>query len=66
MDVKTAFLNGYLEEEVYMSQSEGFISSGRVNQICKLKKFIYRLKQASSWNIRFDEIVKIFFYQKYG
>ena len=61
MDVKTAFLNGYLEEEVYMSQPEGFVSKGRENQVCKLKKSIYGLKQASrSWNIRFDVTVKEF------
>ena len=59
MDVKTAFLNENLEEEVYMSQLEGFVSSGRPNQVCKLRKSIYGLKQASrSWNIHFDEIVK--------
>ena len=43
MDVKTVFLNGYLEKEVYMSKSEGFISKGRANQVCRLKKSIYRL-----------------------
>ena len=47
MDVKTTFLNENLEEEVYMTQLEKFISSGRVNQICKLNRSIYRLKQAS-------------------
>ena len=61
MDVKIAFLNGYLEEEVYMSQPEGFVSKERENQVCKLKKSIYGLKQASrSWNIRFDVTVKEF------
>ena len=61
MDMKIVFLNGYLEEEVYISQPEGFISKERINQVCKLKKFIYGLKQAlRSWNICFDVIVKEF------
>ena len=61
MDVKTVFLNGYLEEEVYISQPEGFVSKERANQVCRLKKSIYGLKQASrSWNIRFDVTVKEF------
>ena len=52
MDVKTAFLNDNLEEEVYMTQPEGFVSSRRANQVGKLKRSIYGLKQASrSWNI---------------
>ena len=61
MDVKTAFLNGFLEEEVYMSQPEGFVSNDRPNLVCRLKKSIYGLKQASrSWNIRFDVTIKEF------
>ena len=61
MDVKTTFLNKNLEEEVYMTQSKRFVSSGRANQACKLNRSIYRLKQASrSWNIHFDETVKSF------
>ena len=60
MDVKTAFLNGNLTEEVYMTQPEGFIS-GSGSKVCKLRRYIYGLKQTSSnWNIRFDEIIKEF------
>ena len=47
MDVKTVFPKGYLEEEVYMSQPEGFVSKDKPNQVCRLKKSIYGLKQAS-------------------
>ena len=60
MDVKTAFLNGNLSEEVYMTQPEGFTSKDNT-QVCKLQRSIYGLKQASrSWNIRFDETIKEF------
>ncbi|KAK1591530.1 hypothetical protein Q3G72_009150 [Acer saccharum] len=61
MDVKTAFLNGSLDESIYMMQPEGFIEKGQVDKVCKLQKSIYGLKQASrSWNIRFDQAVKGF------
>ena len=47
MDVITAFLNGDLNEEVYMMQPEGFVANDLGTLVCRLKKFIYGLKQAS-------------------
>ncbi|GJS68200.1 retrotransposon protein, putative, ty1-copia subclass [Tanacetum coccineum] len=56
IDVKTAFLNGYLSEEVYMEQPEGFVNPKYPNRVCKLKRSIYGLKQASrEWNKRLDD-----------
>ena len=46
MDVKTAFLNGDLNEEIYMDQPEGFISLGQEKKVCRLVKSLYVLKQA--------------------
>nr|GEW47061.1 retrovirus-related Pol polyprotein from transposon TNT 1-94 [Tanacetum cinerariifolium] len=46
MDVKTAFLNGNLREEVYVSQRDGFVDPGNPNHVYKLKKALYGLKQA--------------------
>ena len=61
MDVKTAFLNGFLEEELYMMQPEGFVDPKGANKLCKLQRSIYGLVQASrSWNIRFDELIKAY------
>nr|GEV08712.1 retrovirus-related Pol polyprotein from transposon TNT 1-94 [Tanacetum cinerariifolium] len=46
MDVKTAFLNGILREEIYVSQPDGFVDKDNLNHVYKLKKALYRLKQA--------------------
>jgi hypothetical protein len=61
MDVKIAFLNGNLIEDVYVTQPKGFVDPKHAGKICKLQNSIYGLKQASrSWNLRFDEVVKGF------
>jgi hypothetical protein len=46
MDVKTAFLNGELDEEIYMQQLDGFVAPGQENKVCRLRKYLYGLKQA--------------------
>ena len=61
LDVKTAFLNGDLEEELYMAQPEGFISRGHEEKVCKLKRSLYGLKQASrAWNLKFHGFLTSF------
>nr|GEX62204.1 zinc finger, CCHC-type [Tanacetum cinerariifolium] len=57
-DVKTAFLNGDLDEEVYMKQPKGFVMSGNEHKVCKLVMSLYGLKQApKQWHQKFDEVV---------
>jgi hypothetical protein len=55
MDVKTAFPNGFIEEEVYIEQPLGFEVHGRESHVCRLKKALYGLKQApGAWHSRID------------
>ena len=58
MDVKTAFLHGDLEEEIYMTQPDGFKVAGKENWACKLNKSLYGLKQSPrQWYKRFDQFM---------
>uniref|UniRef100_A0A2N9EEB8 CCHC-type domain-containing protein n=1 Tax=Fagus sylvatica TaxID=28930 RepID=A0A2N9EEB8_FAGSY len=58
MDVKTAFLNGDLDEEVYMDQPEGFVLPGNEKKVYKLVKSLYGLKQApKQWHEKFDTVI---------
>ena len=58
MDVKSAFLNGVLEEEIYMEQPTGFVVAGQETRVCRLKKALYGLKQASrAWNLQFHGVL---------
>ena len=61
MDVKTAFLNGDLFEEVYMVQPDGFAKKGKEHLVYRLKKSVYGLRQASrQWYLKFDQVVTSF------
>ena len=58
MDVKTVFLNGSLEEDVYMEQPVRFIEEGKEHMVCRLKKSIYGLNQSSrQWYPKFNDTI---------
>ena len=66
MDVRTTFLNGELEEEVYMMQPERLTSIDE-SKVCRLHKSIHGLKQASqNWNKHFDKCIKTYGFIKNG
>jgi hypothetical protein len=55
MDVKTTFLNGEIEEEVYIEQPEGFVINNEKSHVYRLKKALYGLKQAPrAWYEKMD------------
>ncbi|RVW67678.1 Retrovirus-related Pol polyprotein from transposon TNT 1-94 [Vitis vinifera] len=61
MDVKTAFLNGNIDETIYMVQPENFESKDSKQLVCRLKRSIYGLKQASrQWYRKFDQVITSF------
>ncbi|KAL9254068.1 Retrovirus-related Pol polyprotein from transposon TNT 1-94-like protein [Drosera capensis] len=61
MDVKTTFLNGDIEETIYTQQPENFVSGDPKKMVCKLKKSIYGLKQASrQWYHKFHNVISSF------
>ena len=58
LDVKTTFLHGDLEEEIYMRQPEGFVCKGKEDLVCRLRKSLYGLKQSPRmWYQKFDSYV---------
>ena len=58
LDVKTAFLHGELEEDIYMDQLEGFVVPEKENLVYRLKKSLYGLKQSPrQWYKRFDSFM---------
>ena len=59
LDVKTTFLHGDLEEEIYMQKPQGYEVKGKDNLVCMLKKGLYVLKQAPrQWYLKFDKFMK--------
>ncbi len=59
MDVVTAFLNGKIDEEIYMKQPDGYTVPGKEDMVCKLKKSLYVLKQSPRcWNKAFHDYME--------
>ncbi|KAL9250580.1 Retrovirus-related Pol polyprotein from transposon TNT 1-94-like protein [Drosera capensis] len=65
LDVKTTFLHGDLDEDIYMVQTEGYQIAGKKNLVCKLTKNLYGLKQAPrQWYLKFDNFMSSSGYKK--
>ena len=64
-DVKTAFLQGELNEEIYMKQPTGYVDKENPDYVCKLNRSIYGLEQAArNWNSAIDTFLKERDYKK--
>ena len=64
-NIKLAYLNGHLNEELYMDQPKGFLAQGKENKVCRLLKAIYGLKQAGhQWHEHLQHSLVDFGYQK--
>ena len=58
LDVKTSFLHGDLEEDIYMQQPQGYEVKGKENLVCMLKKSLYGLKKSPrQWYLKFDKFM---------
>ena len=58
MDVKTAFLNGLLDEDIYMTQPDGYVNEDKPDYVCQLKRSLYGLKQSPRmWNQTIDKFM---------
>jgi hypothetical protein len=67
MDVKTTFLNGVIEEEVYIEQPDGFVTHEKESHVCRLKKSLYRLKQTPrAWYEKIDGYLMSLGFSKSG
>ena len=65
IDIKSAYLNGNLDEEIYMEQPKGFVVKGKENQVCLLKKALYSLKQAGrQWHVHLNDTLKEFGFRR--
>ena len=61
LDIKNAFLHGDLAEKVYMEQPPGFVAHGESGLVCRLRRFLYDLKQSPRvWFSRFSSIIQEF------
>ena len=59
MDVKTTFLHGDLEEEIYKKKPKGFAVKGKKELVCRLTKYLYGLKQSPRmWYQKFDTYIR--------